>query len=43
VGGDGQDGDIDRQDGELEGNSRATRRQRLGGGGESRSSDVEAG
>jgi hypothetical protein len=31
VGGDRQDGD--RQDGELEGNDRATRRQRLGGGG----------
>jgi hypothetical protein len=31
VGGDRQDGD--RQDGESEGNSRATRRQRLGGGG----------
>jgi hypothetical protein len=32
VGGDRQDGD--RQDGETEGNRRATRRQRLGGGGE---------
>jgi hypothetical protein len=32
VGGDRQDGD--RPDGESEGDSRATRRQRLGGGGE---------
>jgi hypothetical protein len=41
VGEDGQDGD--RQGDESEGNSRATRRQRLGGGGGSRSSDVETG
>jgi hypothetical protein len=34
VGGDRRDGDRHRQDGESGGNSRATRRQRLGGGGE---------